>query len=181
MQAIRKRSSKRSYLRTAAALCLVLCLALAGALVQAARSAPVGNSLKRLSVTLAFPLESTVWRVSDAYGWRADPFTGKEQFHRGVDLACAEGTPVLAAQDGVVTLARRSASYGNYLRLSHADGVETIYAHMQYLYVRTGEVVQAGQAIGTVGQTGRATGPHLHFELLRQGIRYDPGGALGLP
>ena len=86
-----------------------------------------------------------------------------------------------AALDGVVTAARRSATYGNYVRLTHADGQETLYAHMQYLYVRAGEVVQAGQRLGTAGQTGRATGAHLHFELLSGGIRYDPSDALGLP
>lgn len=102
-------------------------------------------------------------------------------FHRGVDLACEEGTPVLAALDGVVTAARRGAAYGNYVRLTHGDGQETLYAHMQYLYVRAGEVVAAGQRLGTAGQTGRATGAHLHFEFLTGGIRYDPSAALSLP
>jgi murein DD-endopeptidase MepM/ murein hydrolase activator NlpD len=130
---------------------------------------------------LCFPLETAAWRVSDPYGWRKDPFTGKKAFHRGVDLACAEGTPVLAALDGVVTAARRGAAYGNYVRLTHGDGQETLYAHMQYLYVRAGEVVAAGQRLGTAGQTGRATGAHLHFEFLTGGIRYDPSAALSLP
>lgn len=88
---------------------------------------------------------------------------------------------MLAALAGTVTAARRSATYGNYLRLSHADGQETIYAHMQYLYVRAGEVVRAGECLGTAGQTGRATGPHLHFEFLAQGVRQDPAAALPLP
>ena len=101
---------------------------------------------------------------------------GKEAFHKGVDLACASGTIVLAGADGIVAAARHSQSYGNYLRLSHAKGEETLYAHMQYLYVRTGEVVKAGEPIGTVGQTGRATGAHLHLEWLCNGIRYDPAG-----
>ena len=99
---------------------------------------------------------------------------------RGIDLACAEGTTVLAALDGVVTAAQYSASYGNYLRLIHADGFETVYAHLQYLYVRPGEVVRAGQAVGSAGETGRATGPHLHFEVLRKSKHCDPASALGL-
>ena len=103
---------------------------------------------------------------------------GKEAFHKGVDLACASGTIVLAGADGIVAAARHSQSYGNYLRLSHTEGEETLYAHMQYLYVRTGEVVKAGEPIGTVGQTGRATGAHLHLEWLCNGIRYDPAGIL---
>ena len=67
------------------------------------------------------------------------------------------------------------------LQLLHPDGTETLYAHLQYLYVRTGETVQAGQILGTAGQTGRATGAHLHFEFLTGGIRYDPSAALSLP
>ena len=116
-----------------------------------------------------------------AYGWHTDPITGEETFHRGTDLACSEGTLVLAAMDGVVIAARRSATYGNYLCLSHSGGQETLYAHLQYLFVRAGEVVQAGQPLGTAGETGRSTGVHLHFELLEQGVRYDAGALLGLP
>lgn len=101
-------------------------------------------------------------------------------FHKGVDLACAEGTSVLAAMGGVVLAAGRSTSYGNYVRIAHAGSTETLYAHLQYLYVRPGEVVRAGQPLGTVGQTGRATGPHLHFELLYRAVRYDPSELLGL-
>ena len=149
---------------------LALCL-LAALPVQAAR-----NTQKH-----CFPLDTTAWRVSDAYGWRTDPITGEEAFHRGTDLACSEGTLVLAAMDGVVTAARRSATYGNYLCLSHSGGQETLYAHLQYLFVRAGEVVQAGQPLGTAGETGRSTGAHLHFELLEQGVRYDAGALLGLP
>ena len=116
----------------------------------------------------------------DGYGTRQDPFTGEERFHQGVDLACAEGTAVLAVREGVATAARRSDSYGVCLQLLHPDGTETLYAHLQYLYVRTGETVQAGQILGTAGQTGRATGAHLHFELRRQGTACDPSALLGL-
>lgn len=130
--------------------------------------------------TLCFPLGTAQYRVSDTYGWRQDPFTGETAFHQGIDLACAEGTTVLAAEGGVVTRASRSASYGNCLYLLHPDGRETRYAHLQYCYVRAGEVVQAGQTLGTAGQTGRATGAHLHFELWEQGAVQDPAAALGL-
>ena len=135
------------------------------ACAKAAQRAPAGTSLKaaKPTQTLTFPLAGSCW-LSDAYGWREDPFTGDETFHRGVDLACAEGTPVLAALAGTVTAARRSATYGNYLCLSHADGQETIYAHMQYLYVR------AGDPRARVGAAGSA-----------QGVRQDPAAALPLP
>lgn len=128
-----------------------------------------------------FPLDTAEWRVSDTYGWRTDPLTGAEAFHRGTDLACAKGTRVVADMDGVVVSARWSTSYGNCLRLSHSGGQETLYAHLQYLFVRPGEVVQAGQPLGTSGETGRSTGAHLHFEFLVQGVRCDPGALLGLP
>ena len=139
---------------------------------------PVRAQTKR--ETLCFPLKTTQYRVSDAYGWRDDPFTGETAFHKGIDLACAEGTAVLAAEGGVVTRASRSESYGNCLYLLHPDGRETRYAHLQYCYVRAGEVVQAGQVLGTAGQTGRATGAHLHFELWEQGTAQAPAAALGL-
>ena len=145
---------------------------------RALNTPPAGCSL-RTKVTkeqYQFPLGTTAWRISGEYGWRKDPLNGKEAFHKGVDLACPSGTIVLAGADGIVAAARHSQSYGNYLRLSHAKGEETLYAHMQYLYVRTGEVVKAGEPIGTVGQTGRATGAHLHLEWLCNGIRYDPAG-----
>ena len=149
----------------------------------AAKAAPEGCSLKRVRPvqTVCFPLSTTAWRVSDAYGWRTVPITDEETFHRGQHQCTFCTGEVCAAMDGVVTAARRSATYGNYLRLSHSSGQETLYAHLQYLFVRAGEVVQAGQPLGTAGETGRSTGAHLHFELLEQGVRYDAGALLGLP
>lgn len=179
MRQRRIRKERRAAARkglAAVMLAVLLLVLLTGTVLRAC----AGTAEKQAKPFL-FPLETTAWRVSDPYGWRKDPFTGKDTFHQGVDLACAEGTTVRAVLDGVVTTARRSATYGNYLCISHPDGQETIYAHMQYLYVRAGEVVQAGQSLGTVGQTGRATGAHLHFEFLTGGIRYDPSAALSLP
>ena len=128
---------------------------------------------------LQFPLPGGSCTKTSGYGWRADPMGGGgTDFHLGNDLAAATGTPVLAAADGVVRVAGKHASYGNYLRVLHADGDETLYAHMQYLFVSAGAVVTAGQILGTVGETGNATGPHLHFEILHKGLRYDPAQAL---
>lgn len=127
---------------------------------------------------LSYPLPAATWATS-GYGWRTDPVAGEgDEFHYGMDLHAAEGTPVLAAADGVVRRAGRGASYGNYLRILHANGDETLYAHMQYLFVRSGQQVHAGEVLGTVGHTGNVTGPHLHFELLHEGWRYDPAEAL---
>lgn len=166
-----KRAARRSRMIRADAVSLVVLfgvlLCCAALPVRAARKADA-----------CFPLRTDAWRISDPYGQRADPFTGKPAFHAGIDLACAEGTAVQAVRGGVVTAAASSASYGNYLRLLHPDGTETRYAHLQYLYVRPGEVVQAGQLLGTAGQTGRATGPHLHLELWEQGTACDPAALL---
>lgn len=134
------------------------------------------------SYTPGFPLQFPLpgqSRKTSGYGWRTDPMGGLgDDFHIGNDLAAAQGTPVLAAADGVVRMAGSHKSYGNYLRILHADGDETLYAHMQYLFVKSGECVTAGQSLGTVGETGNATGPHLHFEILHRGLRYDPAEAL---
>lgn len=158
---------RRKVIFTAAVLAVILCAVLpARALTK--------------TETLCFPLETTRYRVSDAYGWRQDPFTGEKAFHKGIDLACAEGTGVLAVQSGAVVQAYRSSSYGTCLRILHTDGSEALYAHLQYAYVRPGEVVKAGQLLGTAGQSGRATGTHLHFELRRQESPCNPAGPLGI-
>jgi len=126
-----------------------------------------------------FPLPGKIYTKTSGYGWRTDPMGGQgTDYHTGADLAVSMGTPVLAAADGVVKLAGWHNSYGNYIRILHPGGDETLYAHMQYLFVRTGQPVKAGQTLGTVGQTGNSTGPHLHFETLKKGIRYDPTTAL---
>ena len=176
---------KKYFCRTGVSLCGILSLFLImGSFVSvcALKTPPAGCSFgqKKTTVSYCFPLESASWHISDPYGWRKDSLTGKEAFHKGMDLACASGTAVLAGADGIVLAARYSLSYGNYIRICHANGEETLYAHLQYLYVRTGEVVWAGEYIGTAGQTGRATGAHLHLEWLVDGTRYDPAIALAL-
>lgn len=145
------------------------------------RAAPAGSSTETYlpPFELVFPLPEGIGADTSGYGWRINPVTGQgEEFHTGADLAAAEGTPVYAAADGVVRMAATHNSYGNYIRILHANGDETLYAHMQYLYVRPGQNVRQGQVIGASGQTGNVTGPHLHFELFHEGIRYDPTQAL---
>lgn len=95
-------------------------------------------------------------------------------------MPCAEGTDILAVRGGTVLCTKRSTSYGSCMELLLADGTAVVYAHLQYIYVRPGEAVEAGQTLGTAGQSGRATGAHLHFELYRQGKACDPADALGL-
>lgn len=108
MRIKQNRTAKRPYRRVVAALLLAILIGMAGLTARAGKAQ-----------SCRFPLESSGWRVSDAYGWREDPFTGQKTFHRGIDLACGEGTPVLAVMDGVVSQARMSTSYGNVLRLCH--------------------------------------------------------------
>ena len=148
---------------------------------RANEPAPAGSSPESYvpPFALHFPLPGGGGQQTSGYGWRTDPVSGEgSEFHTGADLPAAEGTPVYAAADGVVRVARAHKSYGNYLRILHQNGDETLYAHLQYLYVRPGERVRAGQVIGASGQTGNVTGPHLHFELLHGGVRYDPTEAL---
>lgn len=124
--------------------------------------------------TLQWPLP-VAGTITSQFGHRVDPITGEVSSHTGTDIACAEGTPILAAADGVVTVANGldswGGSYGYYIQIDHGGGLETLYAHCSSICVTTGQQVQAGQVIGYVGHTGRATGSHLHFEmqLIREG------------
>ena len=107
--------------------------------------------------------------ITSQFGHRVDPITGEVSSHTGTDIACAEGTPILAAADGIVTVANGldswGGSYGYYIQIDHGGGLETLYAHCSSICVTTGQQVQAGQVIGYVGHTGRATGSHLHLEV----------------
>ena len=119
--------------------------------------------------TLQWPLP-VAGTITSQFGHRVDPITGEVSSHTGTDIACAEGTPILAAADGVVTVANGldswGGSYGYYIQIDHGGGLETLCAHCSSICVTTGQQVQAGQVIGYVGHTGRATGSHLHFEIV---------------
>ena len=115
--------------------------------------------------------------ITSQFGHRVDPITGEVSSHTGTDIACAEGTPILAAADGIVTVANGldswGGSYGYYIQIDHGGGLETLYAHCSSICVTTDQQVQAGQVIGYVGHTGRATGSHLHLEVHVNGSRTD--------
>lgn len=105
--------------------------------------------------------------ITAGFGERVDPFSGEEAFHPGVDIAAPSGTPVRAAADGIVMSAgREEAGYGNEIVIDHGFGLATRYGHLRRIYVVEGQEVRQGQVIGAVGMTGRATGPHLHYEVL---------------
>ena len=126
--------------------------------------------------TLQWPLP-VAGTITSQFGHRVDPITGEVSSHTGSDIACAEGTPILAAADGVITVANGldswGGSYGYYIQINHGGGLETLYAHCSRICVTTGQQVQAGQVIGYVGHTGRATGSHLHLEVHVNGSRAD--------
>src|SRR6266568_3627735 len=117
-------------------------------------------------------------RVTSGFGLRHDPFDGHLTRHAGVDLPAEEGTDIRAAAGGVVLRAGARGGYGDAVEIDHGGGVTTLYAHASELLVREGEEVAPGQPIARVGQTGRATGSHLHFELRERGRPVDPSRAL---
>ncbi len=116
--------------------------------------------------------------VSSGYGYRTDPISRQTRFHKGLDLAAPEGTPVLAAMGGRVVYAGNQGGYGNTVVIAHEGGYRTRYAHLATLAVHQGDHIRAHQMLGAVGSTGRSTGPHLHFEITRSGERIDPRSAM---
>ncbi len=113
-------------------------------------------------------------RITSDFGIRSDPIHGGERAHHGIDLAAPAGTPVQAAGAGVVRFAGEQSGYGNVVILDHGGGLETRYAHLQDVNVQEGATLSEGQSLGTVGSTGRSTGPHLHFEVRQDGQPQDP-------
>jgi murein DD-endopeptidase MepM/ murein hydrolase activator NlpD len=113
-------------------------------------------------------------RISSRFGKRSDPFHGNTRHHHGIDIAAAEGSPIRAAEGGVVVMAGEQGGYGKLIVVEHRDGSQAFYAHCSAIEVEPGQQVRAGAPIGRVGQTGRATGPHLHFELRQGGEAVDP-------
>lgn len=122
---------------------------------------------------LVFPVPNFK-AVSSSYGWRTHPITKERAFHTGTDIPAPAGIPVLASADGVVTEAGRKGTYGNAVVIDHGSNVQTLYGHNSSLTVQAGETVTAGQMIARVGNTGRSTGPHLHFEVRHNGQYTNP-------
>jgi murein DD-endopeptidase MepM/ murein hydrolase activator NlpD len=125
------------------------------------------------------PAREADLQVSSHYGWRRDPIDGRRRFHAGVDLPAPVGTPVLAPATGRVLRVGHDSGYGLQIVVEHAAGWTTRYAHLSAATVRVGDGVFRGQEIGRVGRSGRSTGPHLHVETARNGVRVDPRQALG--
>ena len=111
---------------------------------------------------------------SSSYGWRMDPFLGKRAFHEGIDFSADEGEPIFATAGGIVVRAQKWGRYGNLITISHGGGLETRYAHLSKILVKKGQIVNKQDLIGLVGNTGRSTGPHLHYEIRLNDNSLDP-------
>ena len=118
--------------------------------------------------------------ITSGFGYRSDPFSGETKFHWGLDIAAAEGTPIVAADDGTVTVANGVDSwgggYGYYVMIDHGDGYGTLYGHCSSICVTCGQSARKGEVIAYVGSTGNSTGNHLHFEIRNNGTKVDPLG-----
>lgn len=119
----------------------------------------------------AFPV---LGQVSSRFGMRADPYEQTDRFHGGLDVAASEGSPVHVTEAGKVIFAGERGDYGNVVVVEHPRGVRTLYAHLSQIDVEAGAELRRGERLGAVGSTGRATGPHLHFEVSEEGTKIDP-------
>ncbi len=129
----------------------------------------------RRSILAATP---SIWPVhgwvTSGYGLRISPFSKRRRFHAGVDISTRRGTPIVAPAAGVVTFAGREGSFGRMVAINHGRGIVTRYAHLDKIKVKVGQKVARGEVIATVGNTGRSTGPHLHYEVLLSGVPTNP-------
>jgi len=137
------------------------------------------DSAKKKLLPSILPVEGG-WYSSN-FGWRIDPFNGARAFHEGMDFMAETGTEAHAAAGGVVAFADFHPQYGNMIEIDHGNGLITRYAHLSKRLVKVGDVVLSGGTIGQVGSTGRATGPHLHFEVRQNGAPLNPVRFLRLP
>ena len=147
---------------------------LESALGQLADSA-AGQVMQTMAFPSRVPVAGEGVGVSSAYGLRHDPFTGQLARHAGLDIPAPRGTPILASGGGRVVSAGYRGAYGQTVVIDHGNGLSTLYGHASKLLVRVGDVVMPQQEIALVGSTGRSSGPHLHFEVIRDGRRVDPG------
>ena len=125
-------------------------------------------------------IEPVAHTESSGFGWRDDPIRHRRSFHSGTDFRGKPGTPVVAAGDGVVTFCGRRGGYGNVIDVNHGGGVITRYAHLRKIEITKDAAITAGERIGQVGSTGRATGPHLHFEVRLDGSPVSPIAAMAV-
>ena len=137
-----------------------------------ARLAPDDLRLRLGEQLFTYPVRKD---ISSYFGWRKDPFTGEQRYHKGLDLRGNEGSPVKASMEGTVsTVVSNDREYGNYIIVKHSNGYHTLYAHLSAFSVKTGDKVARGEKIGEIGSTGRSTGPHLHFSVYKNQQALNP-------
>ncbi len=136
------------------------------------------DRLARKTIPTTMPVSGGYY--SSNFGYRVDPINGHSEFHTGVDIVAPVGTRVMAAAGGVVSFSGTMPEYGNMVDIDHDNGLTSRYAHLSKRLVKVGDVVMKGQPIALVGNTGRTTGPHLHFEVREKGIPLNPGKFLAL-
>jgi murein DD-endopeptidase MepM/ murein hydrolase activator NlpD len=130
------------------------------------------QKIKKMMVPTQAPIPSA--NLGSLFGWRIDPITGQSALHTGLDFAADTGTAIFSAAGGVVVTQEFHPQYGNMIEIHHGIGLISRYAHASKVFVKKGDLIKRGQRIAEVGTTGRSTGPHLHFEVLVQGIPQDP-------
>jgi murein DD-endopeptidase MepM/ murein hydrolase activator NlpD len=112
--------------------------------------------------------------VSSKFGYRISPFTNEKEFHNGLDVSAKTGSPIIAPADGIISGIEKTYGYGNLLTVNHGYGLKTRYGHLSQILVKKGQTVKRGDTIAYMGNTGRSTGPHLHYELFLEGVPVDP-------
>lgn len=132
------------------------------------------DTMRRLALKLPIGIPARGADITSTFGTRRDPFLGRPAFHGGIDFRTPTGTPIYAAGSGTVVHAGRNGGYGKMIEIDHGDGITTRYAHLSKIFVSEGDHVAAGSKIGGAGSTGRSTGPHLHYEVRRNGDAVDP-------
>jgi murein DD-endopeptidase MepM/ murein hydrolase activator NlpD len=141
-------------------------------LLTAAESRLFEQKLRAMAIPTQNPVITGV--NGSPYGWRIDPFTGKSAMHTGIDFQAETGTPIVAAAGGLVVTQEFHPAYGNMIEIEHGNDLISRYAHSSKVFVKKGDLIKRGQKIALVGSTGRATGPHLHYEVLVHGVPQDP-------
>ncbi len=144
---------------------------LEGALQQALQEAEKLAQLRRITPSI-FPTTSTT--ITSSFGYRKDPFTRRSAYHKGIDFGGDVGDPIFATADGNVSQTGYDRAMGNYIYLKHGNGLETVYMHLSKSLVKKGQNVKKGEQIGKLGSTGRSTGPHLHYEVHKNGEAINP-------
>lgn len=168
-------------IRAAAAVTVLLALGLCGGTVFASGAAEISSTGTHFAKPLAHPWMSQGFGCSSFAFEPVDPACPGGHWHSGVDLAATRGTPVMATLPGTATVIVSATGYGLHVVIDHGGGLSSLYGHLDTVLVASGDLVTAGEVIGTVGSTGNATGPHLHFEIRRDGIAEDPRLDLALP